>query len=360
MPWQQTDPVDFSNLNTKSGLVFDVRDRDFGAISRQESHAAIQSAINHAASVSGRVRITQGTYLIKRPLLVPSNCTIEWDSGSFIKASPSFEPGSEGNPGGAMLLLLRSENVTLINPQLDGDKVNNKQIEFAGLRGVGAKSIQVIGGTIRNMPARIGPPPEIRIGSGDAIYLTDDDDSAEGAGPCEFWRIFGTEVLNCVRNGIALISAKNCIVDGVIASGNGYGGIDVEPNTLKQRAFGLNIRNCILTSNGCFGISLGGLASGGKGATALMGNMIEFNKDAAVRPGDQAGIHINNFDDVQVVGNIVRHNGLPDPQGGTNAVGVGISIANSLNISFVANTVLQQSLPYRNANQSQACCNIGF
>ena len=65
MPWAHLDKLNSTNLNAKSGLVFNVKDEDYGAspsATAAVNTAAIQAAITAAGAVGGVVVFPQGTY----------------------------------------------------------------------------------------------------------------------------------------------------------------------------------------------------------------------------------------------------------------------------------------------------------
>ena len=422
MPWKKDDLIAFDNLNTKSGLVFDIRDSEFGGPETVPGglswKRAIQAAICRASSLGGRVLITQGVYHIHRPLVVFSNCTIEWDSGATIITTPDFVPKilvledpplNEGGPveysfeeadaspndwkyeishKGGMIIMRNAENVCLINPQLRAKETPHTPSStgsFSGIYAEGTRGVVILGGKILNTPPKLQTDStgHTRPQDGDGIYLTHSYDlSSISPGiwaaipvdlkprvirgknePCDSWRIYGCELQDCGRNGLSFISARNSVVDGLIVTGCGYCGIDVEPHRVEDRDFALHIQNCVLSDNYFYGISLGRndpASSSNVGAFILSGNTIQFTKGKLF--GDEqsgTGLNIRDISNVVVVGNILRTNGVERPNDH-----FGIVVTNASQITFVANHVVGQrnggEISISNANDLTRVGNVGF
>lgn len=184
--------------------------------------AAIQKAVNYAASVGGgTVAIPEGTYLINADtgIRLKSNIRLSLSGDTVLKAKASY------NENYAVVSALNVSNIEIAGGKIVGDR--DIHIGTTGEWGHGI--------SIRNSK-------DIRIADvsvskcwGDGIYIGAAYTASAGeANFCENVTIEGCTADNNRRNGISIISVKNLIVrDCVLSNSNGtkpQAGIDFEPN----------------------------------------------------------------------------------------------------------------------------------
>src|SRR5262249_7052352 len=115
----------------------------------------IQRVVNDAAAARGRVRISQGTFAIATPITIPSYSIIEWDNNAYIVARPRFVRGQD--PTRALLELEAANNVTLINPRLNGNLQQNSQPNapgYFGIKAMSSSNLTICGGHIFDIPVK--------------------------------------------------------------------------------------------------------------------------------------------------------------------------------------------------------------
>lgn len=274
------------------------------------------------ASKTGRKVLIEGSHTLDRTLHVWSNTTVEWASGALLIAAENYKSGY-------MIRFDNQENITFINPQLDGNKEKNssgKALGIHGFGGAGASRIQIMGGHIRNMPRtrRTDPSGKLVADRGDGIYIG-------GKSRSDYWRIWGLEASGCERNGVSVTNCRFSVFEGIIACNNQHAGIDIEPDHSHQRAVGLVVRNCILNKN-AFGLIALSRKNPGLGHISIMGNSIEEN--------EIHGILIDSFAPSTIIGNIIRNNAQ------------GIKIISSGATTVIGNVLSGQEVPIQHTGTS--------
>ena len=177
------------------------------------------------------VLIKKGTYEIDLPnwrgVSPKDGCTITFEDGAKIKVKPNkFETYS-------LLDLRERKNITIINPNLEGDKYEH--LDTKGQWGHGINLTDCSNITILNA--------KISKFWGDGIYMNN----------CENIKVHSPHLYDNRRQGISIISGKdieihNLIVENTGGTSPGYG-IDVEPNWNGESVTGLRIYNPIFRNN---------------------------------------------------------------------------------------------------------------
>lgn len=94
MPWSDKDALTPQALNSRSGLVFNVKDPEYGATGdgTTDDTTALQAALDAAETDGGTIYVPQGTYGISATLTVANTVTLlgAGSSASEIKALSTF------------------------------------------------------------------------------------------------------------------------------------------------------------------------------------------------------------------------------------------------------------------------------
>jgi len=202
-----------------------------------DATAALQAAIDTGSNVW--VPNMGSDWNVSPIFLTQSNQTIHFDEGVVIAAK-------EGEFLGANDYLF--SNVTRENVRLEGYGATFRMrqqdylappypaAEFRfGIASIGANGFEIVGLTIEDT-------------GGDGIYL-----GSTGAAISKNILIQDVTINNAFRNGIAIIEAKDVLIDNVIiasTSGNSpEAGIDLEPNSPTQGIENVTIRDTIIVGN---------------------------------------------------------------------------------------------------------------
>jgi parallel beta-helix repeat protein len=92
MSWTDNDKLTPTNLNAKSGLVFNVKDEDYGAVGdgTTDDTTAIRSAVSAAAG-NGTVVLSGGTYVVTSGISLYDQSRVYMDPNSAISATHDAE-----------------------------------------------------------------------------------------------------------------------------------------------------------------------------------------------------------------------------------------------------------------------------
>lgn len=201
--------------------------------------------INSILSVGNqKFLIKKGDYNINEDILIKSNSVIEWEEGARFRKSPtSFERYN-------MLYLEDVRNITLINPQIIGDKYSH-----LGTTGEWGNGI-VLRGTnnvkIRNAVIKECWGDGILVG---AVYNSDVNTYKRY---CENTWINDTICDDNRRNGLTVGSAKGLFVrDSQFNNTKGtdpQAGIDIEPDSVYTLTEDIHFDNILLKNNAGRGI----------------------------------------------------------------------------------------------------------
>lgn len=203
--------------------VINVKDPAYGAVGDgvTDDTAAIQAAIDAAnAAGGGTVHTPLGEYLVD-PLLMRSNVRWELDAGVIIRANPGYVDG--GFPIGASDVL-----VSFID-------VSNAVIDGYGARFIMGGS-EYVSGEFRHCFDLRGTTNVTILGvsaedsGGDGFVMNKSTLKAY----CENTRLVDVKADGNRRQGISVISAKNCWIERPVlintAGADPQAGIDIEPD----------------------------------------------------------------------------------------------------------------------------------
>lgn len=230
------------------------------------------------------ILIKDGTYemaLANGAGVMPQNgTTLTFAHNAKIKIKPNAFPAY------SMFSFANRKDITLINPQLEGDKHTHtaKNGEWGhGLNLTGGSNI-----TIKS--------PRISKMWGDAIYLS----------ASENVKIYKAHLFDNRRQAITIISGKNIEIHDLLAENTGgtapgYG-IDIEPNFNGEGVTGLKIYNPIFRNNGVggsypagFSFSTHQIHTLKSGASGLVPTYFEIEMNNPVFEGD--GMFITAYSD---------------------------------------------------------------
>lgn len=133
MPWTAGDILGPTNLNAKSGLVYNVKDATYGAVGDgvTDDTAAIQAAID-AAATGGVVHFPVGTYRITSTLHFYADQVWDGISGSQVQSGQTTLrfAGTTGALVGPKTPTTNTYNVVLAGLALDGGNIANPVVDF--------------------------------------------------------------------------------------------------------------------------------------------------------------------------------------------------------------------------------------
>jgi hypothetical protein len=180
---------------------------------------------------------------------IPSNSVINFLGNSKIILKPSMLPSYK------VLQITGSENVTINNPHIEGDR--NTHLTEGGEAGIliaimGSKNVTINGGILNNSWA-------------DGIYLG--TKTVNGIPHTSNYNITikNIQILNSRRNGISIISVSGCTIEKVRIALSGGGkrfhdpqsGLGFEPNHRINKLERITVDNLITESNFKHGIYCG-------------------------------------------------------------------------------------------------------
>tara|TARA_R100001244_G_scaffold104684_3_gene77660 strand:- start:2373 stop:4424 length:2052 start_codon:yes stop_codon:yes gene_type:complete len=251
-------------------------------------NAGIQIAFDTCAK--GKLYIEgDGSYLIDATanhVSVPGGSTIEWlGDTSFL-----VNTNNAGNYAG--LLIVNANNIKLLSPFIIGDRdthidtgaENGHCIQIEGT----STSIHIVS-------------PRLSKSWGDGLYVLN----------VANLRVDNINTFSTRRNGISIISADGCIINGGISTfsdgTNPRAGIDLEPNNPTQKLKGIII-NDFRTANCAIGISVAPISmdSTSNPIDVVINNPVSFN--------DNRGLQVSTYTDVK--GSVVVNNPIAIKSGG--------------------------------------------
>lgn len=199
--------------------------------------SSIQHAIDYAYQEKIQiVYFPKGTYLIDalKSIRLKSNITVRFEDGTVLKALPNASEGYQ------LLAINDVKNVSLKGKVV----IQGERNEHKGTTGEWGIGISIRGSEDIRIENSI-----IRDNWGDGIYIG----SSEKMNYSKNIEIINTELSNNRRQGISVISAINLeIINAKIMNTNGTPpayGIDLEPNSKKERLQGVKIINPYLKGN---------------------------------------------------------------------------------------------------------------
>jgi len=183
---------------------------------KQNNRAALQTAINAAASAGQGFYITQPHGIDTTGLTIPSNSNIRFVGAGALKLAGT-NGGTYTSDSHNMLLLNGVSNVVIENARLYGSKELNTLT--SGEYGMGINISGACSGIILDSPM-------IYDNWGDGLYM--------GSGNSSNVEIYGMRIHNSRRNGISIISSNglNMVDTEVynIIDTNPKAAMDFEPN----------------------------------------------------------------------------------------------------------------------------------
>ena len=141
MSWNDNEILTPQNLNSKTGLVFNVQDPAFGATGDgvTDDTASIQSALSALPATGGTVYLSQGTYIITSTLTVPANTTLQGaGSGTVLSYTATGDDAIRVDPGTGNLTVFQSrlENFKLITDNTGAVGIRLKDVVEIVLSGL--------------------------------------------------------------------------------------------------------------------------------------------------------------------------------------------------------------------------------
>ena len=136
MPWSSWDSLNSTNLNAKSGLVYNIKDATYGAVGDgvTDDTSAIQKAFHAAGATGGLVYIPEGTCMVSGLTIPANNITIEGDG-------PQISILSLTSGGNATVISATSmSNLHFHNFGIDGSKSVNT-VAKDGIRLLGCNNV---------------------------------------------------------------------------------------------------------------------------------------------------------------------------------------------------------------------------
>ena len=224
-----------------SSVVVNVRQKGAKGDGRTDDTAALQAAFDKVAGTGGTVLVPDGVYMVdavsQRRLKIRNDTTLRLSPGATIKAIPNRAPNY------ALLTIAGVSNVTVTGGTLEGDRTQHT--DKAGEWGMGlsiiegSKNVTVSGVTSKEM-------------WGDGFYL----DGAQGITFCSVVADHNR------RQGLSVIEVDGLeVTSSVFSNTQGtrpMAGIDLEPDTVKQRISNVRIHNSKFLNNEGPGIGIAG------------------------------------------------------------------------------------------------------
>jgi hypothetical protein len=176
----------------------------------------------------------------KNGLFVRSNKTIYFPPNALLK----FQ-GPAKTKLNDVLKIYNAENVTIINPTIEGSKYSKLAQEgewSAGICILNSKNVQIQNLKITNT-------------YGDGLFI-----GSEDGGFCENIKIIGGWIDNARRNGLSITSGRNIFVEKLLISNTSEhepeAGVDIEPSWYKDIMENVNLKNIYTYNNKQAGISV--------------------------------------------------------------------------------------------------------
>ena len=224
-----------------SSIVVNVRQLGAKGDARSDDTSALQAALDRVAGTGGTVFVPDGTYMVdaasQRRLKIHSDTTLKLAPHATLRVIPN------GSKEYALLTVAGSSNVTIMGGTLEGDRAQHSAKEGEWGMGLsilqGAKNITISGVTSKEM-------------WGDGFYV-------EGARGVTFCSVVADHNR---RQGLSVID-----VDGLEVTNSAFSntqgtrpmaGIDLEPDTAKQRISNVRIHRSRFVNNKGPGIQVAG------------------------------------------------------------------------------------------------------
>jgi len=224
-----------------SPLVVNVRQKGAKGDGRSDDTAAIQAALDKVAGTGGTVLVPDGIYMVDavgdRQLKIKNDTTLKLSAGATIKAIPN------NSIKYAVLSVSGSSNVTVSGGTLEGDRAQHTgqggEWGYGLSIGEGAKNVTIGGVTSKEM-------------WGDGFIVN-------GAQRVTFCSVVADHNR---RQGLSVIDVDGLdVTSSVFSNTQGtrpMAGIDLEPDTEKQRVTNVRIRNSKFLHNKGPGIQVQG------------------------------------------------------------------------------------------------------
>lgn len=224
-----------------SSVVVDVRRKGAKGDGRTDDTAALQAAFDKVAGTGGTVLVPDGTYMVdaasQRQLKIGNDTTLKLSPGATIKAIPN------GSKSYALLTVQGASDVTITGGTLEGDRSRHTGQEGEWGMGVsvlnGSKNVTISGVTSKEM-------------WGDGFYV-------QGAKNVAFCSVVADHNR---RQGLSVIDVDQLeVTNSVFSNTQGTrpsAGIDLEPDSVKQRISNVRIHNSKFLNNKGPGIQVAG------------------------------------------------------------------------------------------------------
>jgi hypothetical protein len=176
----------------------------------------------------------------KNGLFVRSNKTIYFPPNALLKFQGPAKTKLDD-----VLKIFNAENVTIINPTIEGSKYSELAQEgewSAGICILNSKNVQIQNLKITNT-------------YGDGLFI-----GSEDGGFCENVKVTGGWIDNARRNGLSITSGKNIFVEKLLISNTSEhdpeAGVDIEPSWYKDIIENVNLKNIYTFNNKNSGIAI--------------------------------------------------------------------------------------------------------
>lgn len=251
----------------------------------RDDTVAVQAAINAEQTIvfpPGTYR--QGT---TTPWTIPSGRTLIFMEGAKVKLGDAA-----GSSGGGKQIFTNADwvngnsNITIIHPEIDGNKANNSGRNAHGLDFRGVDNLRIVRPIIYNLPD---------AGSllcGDGIYLG----RASGGTHNDYMEITGGKISGCMRNGLSIIDARWSSFQGTVFESNYHAGIDIEPNSSTDRLVQLGFNNINIVLSSRYGMVIKNTASAGYGGLCFSNLTIETCQREGLYIHTMSWLQFNNLE----------------------------------------------------------------
>jgi polygalacturonase len=243
-PWFTSSPTLAAAVCAKAPaapLVVNVRQNGAKGDAHTDDTTALQAAFDKVAGTGATVFVPDGTYMVDavsdHRLKLRTNTTLKLSPGATLKAIPN------GSQSYALLTVADVSDVTIIGGTLEGDRAQHTSKEGEWGMGVsileGSKNVTISGVTSKEM-------------WGDGFYV-------QGAKNVTFCSVVSDHNR---RQGLSVIDVDQLeVTNSVFSNTQGTrpsAGIDLEPDSVKQRISNVRIQNSKFLNNKGPGIEVAG------------------------------------------------------------------------------------------------------
>jgi len=244
---------------------------------------ALQSAIDRASVVRGKVFVPRGIYLVNavKGISIRNNLLLHFDEGAILKAAPTE------NANYSILRISNASDVVIVGGVLQGERYAH--LGRTGEWGMGVYVEKSHGVVIKNLISKDN--------WGDGFYV---------AGASSDVRFCSVVADGNRRQGLSIVSAENILVkNSIFINTKGTSpeaGIDIEPNE-AQSVSRVNIINSKILRNNGSGVAA--YASSQKRKSLISNIRIE---DSEIAGNLRAGIMMVDVSGFHILKNVIEKN----------------------------------------------------